>query len=126
MIPLVLIAIGLWLKPSAAGIGTHQQMGLPACTFLKMTGYPCPSCGLTTSFAYAVRLEFGRSLSVQPFGFVFFWLMILWIPVSIILTSKEMTWSEMIDGRWAPTIFYMLMALYVTGWIWKLVTFEHN
>lgn len=35
--------------------GTHQQLGLPPCSFLEATGVPCPSCGMTTSFSYTVR-----------------------------------------------------------------------
>ena len=34
---------------------THRQMGLPQCTFKHVTGLPCPSCGMTTSFALTVR-----------------------------------------------------------------------
>src|SRR5712691_11955934 len=30
---------------------THLQLGLPRCAFYEKTGYPCPSCGFTTSFA---------------------------------------------------------------------------
>ena len=40
-----------WLHPDARGFGTHQQLGLPPCTFEAMTRVPCPGCGLTTSFA---------------------------------------------------------------------------
>ena len=36
-------------------IATHQQLGLPPCTFLEVTGVPCPACGMTTSFALLVR-----------------------------------------------------------------------
>lgn len=31
--------------------GTHRQLGLPACTLRSLTGFGCPSCGMTTSFA---------------------------------------------------------------------------
>ena len=43
------LVVAALLTPRASGQGTHQQLGLPACSFLVQTGYPCPSCGLTTS-----------------------------------------------------------------------------
>ena|SRR6476660_628895 len=43
------------LTPSSAGVGTHQQLGLPPCTVLDWFGIRCPSCGMTTSWAHMVR-----------------------------------------------------------------------
>ncbi|HAA49985.1 MAG TPA: hypothetical protein DCE43_09700 [Planctomycetaceae bacterium] len=43
------------LTPNPAGFGTHQQLGLPPCSFQTMFGVPCPSCGMTTSFSHFVR-----------------------------------------------------------------------
>lgn len=34
---------------------SHQTIGLPPCNFKVWTGMPCPSCGMTTSFAHLVR-----------------------------------------------------------------------
>ena len=34
---------------------THTQLGMPPCNFVVLTGKPCPSCGMTTSFALLVR-----------------------------------------------------------------------
>lgn len=48
----VVVALSAWLTPSTLGFGTHQQLGLPPCTFEAMTTVPCPGCGLTTSFAH--------------------------------------------------------------------------
>ncbi len=45
------LAFAAWLRPDPRGFGTHQQLGLPPCTFEAMTHVPCPGCGLTTSFA---------------------------------------------------------------------------
>ncbi|MCI0660998.1 MAG: hypothetical protein L0220_07990, partial [Acidobacteria bacterium] len=29
------------LQPSSRGVGTHEQLGLPPCPFLHLTGIPC-------------------------------------------------------------------------------------
>jgi hypothetical protein len=53
----VVLAIALHLSPydPATGEpftqGTHTQLGLPPCNFLVISGFPCPSCGMTTSFS---------------------------------------------------------------------------
>lgn len=31
--------------------GTHRQLGLPSCHILSTLGFPCPSCGMTTSIS---------------------------------------------------------------------------
>jgi len=50
-----LLVTAAWLRPSSAGLGTHQQLGLPPCTVLDWFGIRCPSCGMTTSWAHMVR-----------------------------------------------------------------------
>ena len=46
------------LNPDPRGYGTHQQLGLPPCTFRLLFSRPCPGCGMTTSFSYFVRCQF--------------------------------------------------------------------
>ena len=52
---LALLAIAAWLTPSPQGLGTHQQLGLPPCTFVAWFGIRCPSCGMTTSWSHMLR-----------------------------------------------------------------------
>jgi hypothetical protein len=52
-----LLAIAAMLEPSPLGHGTHQQLGLPPCTFWVLFGRPCPTCGMTTAWAHLVRGE---------------------------------------------------------------------
>ncbi len=47
---------------------THRQLGLPECTFKRMTGYRCPSCGMTSSFALAIRGDFWHSAEANYAG----------------------------------------------------------
>ncbi len=66
-------AVAYWLDPyesdgSARRLGTHHQLGLPPCTFYRVTGLPCPSCGMTTSFALLVRGDVGNSLRANAVG----------------------------------------------------------
>lgn len=64
----------LWLAhsvpPRRAGHGTHEDLGLPACSFLSRTGYPCPSCGLTTSTSALMHAEFRGAFLAHPMGYV--------------------------------------------------------
>ncbi len=58
-----LFAVAACLNPyrsdgSARRMETHRQLGLPECTFKQATGLPCPSCGMTTSFALTMRGDF--------------------------------------------------------------------
>ena len=61
-------AVARGLEPSPSGSGTHTQLGLPPCPFATVTGRPCPSCGMTTAFAWFVRGRFGRSWGANPAG----------------------------------------------------------
>lgn len=70
LIAWVILLVAAALTPSADGHGTHEQLGLPPCHFQVVTGYPCPSCGMTTSFASFVRGDLAAALHAQVFGTV--------------------------------------------------------
>jgi len=68
-----LVCLGLLLTarllaPSPTGLGTHEQLGLPECGFLLMFEIPCPSCGMTTSWAWLTRGNVVESLRSNPGG----------------------------------------------------------
>lgn len=66
------VFIAALLTPNAGGFGTHSQLGLAPCLFLLFTGRPCPTCGMTTSFAAMVHFQSGLAFAAHPFGpFVF-------------------------------------------------------
>ena len=66
-------AIAIKLDPyrgdgSPLVMATHQQLGLPPCTFLEVTKVPCPACGMSTSFALLVRGDVMNSLRANWVG----------------------------------------------------------
>ncbi len=64
----MVFGIAVWLTPDPRGFGTHQQLGMPPCTFSTLTGVNCPHCGLTTSFSWFVRGQFRKSMKANPAG----------------------------------------------------------
>ena len=73
-----------------ASIGTLVLLGavllsvLPhyqyPCMFLKLTGKPCLSCGMTRSFTYAVRGHFLIAWRWNPLGLVLMLGTLLYVP----------------------------------------------
>ncbi|WP_158261366.1 MULTISPECIES: DUF2752 domain-containing protein [Pirellulaceae] len=66
----ILLATAAWLTPSVRGMGTHQQLGLPPCTLVQLTGTRCPSCGMTTSWSHLMKGNVWGSLKANTAGCV--------------------------------------------------------
>lgn len=115
-----LLLLGTSLRPRPSGLGTHEQLGLPGCSFLARTGFPCPSCGLTTSFSAAAQGRWGAALKAQPFG-VAIYLAVL------VLGAAGM--GELICGdgilETIPVRFWWIwvgLAGMLAGWGWRLAS----
>ena len=119
-VPLV---IALFLEPDPATHGTHVQLGLRPCSILTWTGYPCPMCGMTTSFVAMMNLRPAQALIAQPFGVVLFLLTFATAGISIaelILPTERwkriFAWMLQREG-WLAILFLSGLIL---GWIYKL------
>lgn len=115
-----MLGIGRILTPNPTGVGTHEQLGLPPCMFLKLTGIPCPSCGLTTSVAYAAHLQFGASFLTQPFGLLIALIAYVSIPVALVLLISPPNWKLRFSDRSSTLATYALIAVYGLAWIFKI------
>ncbi len=113
------------LRPSPSGVGTHEQMGLPPCPFLHFTGFPCPSCGLTTSFAHAAHLQFFEALLAQPVGLLTFLLTLASIPFLAFLLARRVPWETVAQSRGAGYFWRAMIALYAVGWVYKIVAMRY-
>jgi hypothetical protein len=108
------------VTPSPAGHGTHTDMGFPACNFLNVTGIPCPSCGMTTSFAWFVRGNLLASFYVQPAATLLAAAagMAFWAGLYVAATGKPV---YRLLGR-LPGYYYVLLplGLGIAAWAWKI------
>jgi len=82
-------AVAWWLNPyeadgSARRMATHQQLGLPPCTFVEVTGVPCPACGMTTSFALLVKGDVANSARANWVGTLLACFCLAFIPWALV------------------------------------------
>ena len=119
-----LLGVAAWLNPSTDGHGTHTQLGLPACGWVTGMGIPCPSCGMTTSFAHAADGDFVGSFRAQPAGA---FLAIISAMIFVISTWVLLTGSA-IGGFWFERIgmrFFILGGIVLlSAWVYKILVFK--
>ena len=116
----VTLGLARALTPSQTGFGTHQQLGLPPCTFLHWTGFPCPSCGLTTCFAFAAHGKFVAAFIAQPFGVLLFLLTALAVPAALYCLRRRIPWSAVIYARLTNRVMRVMLVLYLLSWGYKI------
>jgi hypothetical protein len=117
-----LLATAATLKPDPRGFGTHEQLGGGPCVVPLLTGLPCPTCGMTTSFALAVHGRPLDALAAQPAGFALciatVGLAILSICVTAVGRVPWINWDRVGAMRLALGLVFILVA----GWVFKILT----
>lgn len=113
-----------WVTPSPLGHSTHLQLGLGRCTFLQLTGYPCPMCGMTTTFGHMAHLDPVHAFVTQPFGVLLFLgtAGLFGIAVAELILPRR-RWLRLL-GALAPyesLLSLGFLALMGLGWAYKVV-----
>ena len=118
-----MLTVGMRLVPSPTGLGTHTQLGLPACGFYAKYGIPCPVCGYTTAVTYVAHGHLLDAIMTQPAGAAVGLLGV----AAVVLGSLGL-----FSGRWyGPSLFWFLwhrntIAFYILmvvllSWMYKLI-----
>lgn len=124
VIPSVVLVIASGLQPNPLGHGTHTQLGLPACGFLLVTGYPCPGCGLTTTFAHMMNAELLGALSANPFGVMLFLSVVLFMLLAAWGLVRGAPVFETLERFRADRVALALSIAAVVNWIVVLIRAE--
>ena len=102
-------------------MGTHQQLGLPPCSFKSVFDLPCPTCGMTTAFSNAAHLHPVAALQCQPFGALLALLaaVTFWVATHVACTGSSLglTASRIIT----PRLPWLLVGGLLLGWGYTLL-----
>lgn len=119
-----LLAVSAGLSPADEGHGTHEQLGLPACTWAVQFDAPCMTCGMTTAFSHAADGELAQSFATQPMGMV---LAVLTASAFWLASHAAVTGSTLVLllGR-ALTVrlLAVLGGLGIAAWLYKLAVWQ--
>jgi hypothetical protein len=117
----ILLEMATFLQPDPRHFGTHEQLGLPPCTFQFLFGIPCPTCGMTTSWALLVRGDILASFRVNAGGTMLGMLAIVAVPWSLLtaIRGRRFAWTP--RGRWIAWSSSGILAVVLLQWGCRLV-----
>lgn len=127
---ITVFAIAAWLNPyradgQALRMESHRQLGLPPCTFKVMSGLPCPSCGMTTSFALLIHGDVWNSLRANAVGTMLATFGLIFVPWSLasvickrslFIYSMEKALMVLIGGFVTLMLVRWVIVLALTWW----------
>lgn len=116
---LALLGIAACLRPDPSGRGTHQQLGLPPCTFAFLVGRPCPSCGMTTSWSLLLHGHPWRALEANTGGVL--------LALAALVTGPWLiasAWLGRALGRpsdaWWVSLAALVAIVTLVQWAWRM------
>lgn len=124
--------VAIWLKPydgegQPLRMESHKQLGLPPCTFYAVTGgVPCPSCGMTTSFALLMHGDLGNSLRANAVGTILAVFCLLLIPWCLVCGIKGRSYFVLFLEQALTKVVVVFIALMLLRWAIVLTTMWLN
>jgi hypothetical protein len=95
---------------------THRQLGFPRCTFYHWAGVPCPSCGMTTSFALLVRGDVAASLRANLAGTLLGVACLFYIPWSLTCILRRRLFLVRSLERTVTVFLTIFLAVMLIRW----------
>lgn len=121
---ILLLAAGLYVKPDLRGHGTHEQLGFAPCGFYMMTGYPCPTCGATTAFAWMVHGHPWLAFKTQPFGAATAVATVALLAMSILGIVTAGVPAIRLSRRSSVALALTFLVLFVGSWLYKVLVMK--
>ncbi len=118
---LALLGVGAALQPATTGMGTHTQLGLPACAFEQYTGLPCSTCGMTTAVSLAAHGHLATAFVVQPAGALLALVAAMLAWVSGYALWRGLDVAAMLRPLWRPMTLLIVGAIVLGAWAFRMI-----
>ena len=88
------------------------------CPMQNIFGLPCPACGITRSMSSLLSLDIWHSFRYHPLGIIVFAAII----TAIIVNQSDFLYIRIYKK---VSIYHLLIVLFITTWLSRLVIFNH-
>lgn len=116
-----IIGVSLYVEPDPARTHAKRRLPLRPCGFLMTTGLPCPTCGMTTSFAFMARGRVIAAFEQQPAGALLALLTVgLGVLALVVLVTGrrfEINWYRINPMH----VLVVFMAVFMGSWVYRIV-----
>ncbi len=117
----LMLTAGYRVTPDARGHSTHEQLGLAPCGFYFTTGYPCPTCGATTAFAWMVHGHPVAAVATHPFGAIMAIATVALLVTSVAGIVTAGVPAIRLSRPLAVGLALGLIVLFLGSWLYKIV-----
>jgi hypothetical protein len=116
-----LLIVARTLTPDERGHGTHEQFGLPPCTFYLIFQRPCPACGMTTAWALLLRGDVGRALAANAGGALLAMLGLAAVPWLLVSAIRGQWLGGAPDDRALAAVAVLVSLVTAGQWLWRIM-----
>lgn len=109
----------LYITPNPRGHGSHLQIGLPPCPAVLYTGRPCPSCGMTTSFAATLEGNWELATRAHPIGvpLLVLYTFTAWMNLVGFLSRRRFRY----DSKLMNTVYAAFVVVVLSHGTWRFI-----
>jgi hypothetical protein len=118
---LCLLGVAAMLSPNERGFRTHEQLGLPPCSFYALFGRRCPTCGSTTAFARLVRGDCSGALRANVGGAMLGAIAAVAGPWLLLSAAYGRWFGPRPTGAMAACVAGVILAIMLVDWVVRLM-----
>ena len=119
--PLWAVALVLvWLAVGGLTVFLSSRLGQPVqlCVFKGLTGFPCPTCGLTRGTLCLLQGQAGYAWLRNPFLFSLFGLFVLGILLRVIFARRV---RVHLTDRQCRIAWVLVAAAFLVNWLYVIL-----